>query len=88
MSEQAPNNPSQVAQRAAELAIDRQVEAKPLPYSAVPRYGNFGQRQADLDAAETSNIAKAAGELGLTSAEWRTMRAELGRLPNLRDIQR
>jgi len=65
---------------------DRETESAPLPYANQPKYTNDSQRQVDLAAVERANIARAAGELGLTAEEWRAKRAELGRSPCRGDI--
>jgi hypothetical protein len=74
--------------RDAQLEADRAQEAAPLPYSHVTRYESEGQRQVDLAAAERGNIARAAGELGLTTTEWGDLRKKLGRSPSRGDVQR
>lgn len=74
--------------RDEEWAADRAQEAKPLPYSDLRHYSNEGQRQADLSAAEEKNIATAAGELGLTSTEWKDLRKQLGRSPGRGDVKK
>lgn len=73
-------------ERTAALETDRRIAAEPLPYADVKHYAHEYQRQTDLEAAERSNIAKAAGELGLTSDEWLAKRAQLGRSPTSRDV--
>lgn len=73
-------------ERDAALDADRQTADAPLPYADLRHYTNETQRQVDLAAAERSNIAKAAGELGLTSAEYQGLRAKLGRSPTRGDV--
>jgi len=90
MAEQAPGQtppPEDDQARAAQWAQDRITEEAPLPHSNLPHYEHDSQRQTDLAAAEKSNIARAAGELGLTTAEWEAKRKELGRSPNRGDIK-
>ena len=81
-------NYSSPADREADLVIDRAIEATPLPFSHVRHYQNEVQRQVDLAAAERANIAKAAGELGMTSREWQDLRHQLGRQPTIYDIKK
>ena len=66
---------------------DREEEARPLPGHHLRNYdGDEGARQVDLVSAERSNIARAAGELGLTSDEWTELRRKIGRSPTSRDV--
>lgn len=83
-----PNTHPDEAARAAAWEADRQQEATHLPYSHVRHYSDPGERQIDLAAAERTNIARAAGELGLTSGEWSEMRSKLGRSPSRGDVNR
>ena len=72
--------------RAAQWEADRVREQAPLPYADLSSYQHEGQRQTDLAAAERSNIAHTAGELGLTSDEWSALRTKLGRPPRPTDV--
>lgn len=65
---------------------DRATEAGPLPGAGQTHYTGEAQRQAALAAAERANIANAAGQLGMTSSEWRAKREELGRSPTRNDV--
>lgn len=73
--------------RQAALGADRKTADAPLPYADVREYQHGGQRQADLAAAERSNVARTAGELGLTTEEWYALRTQLGRSPSAGDIK-
>ena len=88
MAEQAPGQQQgqEDQARAAQWAADRIQEEQPLPHADLRHYEHDSQRQTDLAAAERGNIAKAAGELGMTSAEWQEKRKELGRSPTQRDV--
>jgi hypothetical protein len=88
MSETSLHLQDQEAARAMQWEADRTTQAQPLPYAELRHYENDGQRQTDLAAAEQSNIARAAGELGLTSTEWHALRAELGHSPTQSDVSR
>ena len=59
----------------------------PLPGADQSHYSSETQRQAALEVAEKKNIARAAGELSLTSDEWYAKRTELGRSPTAGDIR-
>ena len=72
--------------RAAALEADRQTEEKPLAGDGQRHYTGEAQRQAALAGAEPANIARAAGELGMTSDEWQAKRVQLGRPPTTRDV--
>jgi hypothetical protein len=85
MSIENPIHPTPES-RSEAWEADRRTEATPLPFAHVRKYEHPGQRQADLDAAGKSNIARAAGELGLTSDEYNVMRMRLGRSPSRDDI--
>ena len=74
--------------REALLAVDRATEAMPLPYADRTHYQSDVERQVDLAAAERSNVAAAAGELGITTDEYNRMREELGRSPGRGDVPR
>lgn len=76
------------AAREAALRVDREVETTPLPGAGQSHYRSDVERQIDLVHAERSNIAKAAGELGLTSDEWTVLRRQLGRSPTAADVKR
>jgi hypothetical protein len=65
---------------------DRTTEAAPLPYAGKRSYTDEVERQVDLGAAEKGNIARAAGELGLTSTEWLDLRSQLGHSPSRSDV--
>lgn len=73
---------------AAQWAADRAQEAAPLPHAGQSHYGDKGESQVDLAAAERGNIARAAGEVGLTTDEWTALRSELGRSPTRGDVKR
>lgn len=73
--------------REAQLAADRAQANASLPHADLKQYENAGQRQADLNAAEGINTARAAGDLGVTTDEWHRLRSELGRSPNRGDVQ-
>jgi len=89
MTEQAPNNVRAYEQvRAVDWNLDRDIETMPLPGADESHYSSETQRQAALAAAEKANIASAAGELGLTSDEWRAKRTELGRSPTPGDFRK
>ncbi len=73
---------------AAQWAADRLQEATPLPHADI-NYGNDdGLRQSALAAAQPNNEAKAAGDVGLTTDQWRALRSELGRSPTRGDVRR
>ena len=76
------------AARAEQWEADRVVEATPLPYAGQSHYRNPGERQIDLEAAEKSNVAQAAGELGLTSDEYLALRKVVGHNPGQEDVER
>lgn len=82
MPEQGPHSPEDAAQWEA----DRITEAAELPYADRRHYQNETERQTDLAAAERGNIAKAAGELGLTTDQWTDLRNKLGRSPRRDDV--
>ncbi|HET9850823.1 MAG TPA: hypothetical protein VFP35_04360 [Candidatus Saccharimonadales bacterium] len=84
--EQYPANLGDPA-RAAAWEVDRRIEAAPLPFAHERHYANESHRQIDLYAAGRGNIAKAAGELGLTTTEWHELRAKLGKSPSRGDVQ-
>ena len=89
MTEQTPNNVHADEQaRAVAWELDRHTETLPLPGADQSHYSSEAQRQAALEVAEKKNIARAAGELGLTSGEWHAKRTELGRSPNAGDIRK
>ncbi len=73
------------ADRNAALYIDRYLESIPLPGQG-NQYLNEDERQLGLAVAERANIARSAGQLGLTSEEWKAKRTELGRSPTPEDI--
>lgn len=87
MSEDAPVHPDP-ASRIEAWIQDRATEATPLPGAGQTHYSSPYQRQEALVAAEKVNIARAAGALGLTSGEWRDLRAKLGRSPSAQDIRK
>lgn len=72
--------------REAQLEADRATAAAPLPYADRQHYRHEGERQADLSAAEDSNVARAAQELKVTTVEWLDKRKELGRTPRRGDF--
>ena len=84
--ESEPVHPNPQA-RAEAWQADRELESRPLPGDDVRHYRSNVERQAAIDAAGVANVAKAAGELGMTSAEWNTLRQKLGRSPEARDVQ-
>jgi transposase-like protein len=86
-SPQSHNPYANEADRDVAWQIDRQVESTPLPGAGQSHYSNEYRRQLALAAAERSNVARVAGELGMTSDEWRIKRAELGRSPEARDVR-
>jgi hypothetical protein len=71
---------------AAAWQADRNTEAKPLPYAGETRYPHDVAKNVDLAAAERSNVAKAAGEMGATSDEYMAARHALGHSPNAREM--
>jgi hypothetical protein len=73
-------------ERAQQWQADRALEATPLPHAEDRRYKSEADRQEDLAAAESSNIARAAADLGLTSVEWNALRSQLGRSPQRGDV--
>ena len=75
-------------ERAKQWEADRATEAAPAPYANLTHYENESQRQESLASAEQSNIARAAGELGLTTTEWHDLRSKLGRSPQRGDVGR
>jgi len=85
MPERGPN--ADDAARAEQWETDRTTEAQPLPYADQTHYKNPVEQGVDLAAAERSNVARAAGELGLTSPEWEAMRKDLGRSPRAEDLK-
>ena len=85
-SNQTPNAYQTEADRAAAWEIDRHVESIPLPGAEQSHYSSESQRQTALAVAERANVARAAGELGLTSDEWHRFRSELGRSPGPNDV--
>jgi|GEM_PF-3368115 len=73
--------------RQRQWEIDRKEEARPLPGHHLRNYdGDEGARQVDLVSAERGNIARAAGELGLTTDEWTELRRKIGRSPTSKDV--
>lgn len=86
MPEQGGYDPNEEARDEKQWEADRAVEAAPLPYADRDRYQNDEERQVDLVAAERGNIARAAGELGLTTDEWTALRSKLGRSPRQGDV--
>lgn len=74
--------------RSQQWAQDRATEGSPLPFADEIHYTREVNKDLDLAAAERSNIARAAGELGLTTVEWEQMRKDLGRSPSRGDISR
>ncbi|MGH7234383.1 MAG: hypothetical protein ACREF7_02975 [Candidatus Saccharimonadales bacterium] len=74
------------ADRRAALAVDRYIETMPLPGHELSHHSSEEQRQTALAVSEITGIARSAGELGLTSAEWRAKRDQLGRYPTLSDL--
>lgn len=84
MNEHTPQDPN----RQAQWEADRITEGQPLPGADVKSYiGREGLRQSDLEAAEKVNIARAAGELSLTTTEWQELRTKLGRSPRRSDME-
>lgn len=75
------------AGRAKDWDADRVTEELPLPFAHERRYTSAVNRQVDLEAAERAGIAKEAGNLGLTTREWRAMRERLGRSPTADDVR-
>ncbi len=87
MAEQ-PAPPQDDEAIAAQWAADRAQEAAPLPHADQARYGDVGERNVALAAAQRNNEATAAGDVGLTTDQWLALRHKLGHAPTRGDVRR
>lgn len=75
------------AEREEAWQKDRATEEAPLPGAGQRHYSDEGQRQSALRSAEQANIARAAGEAGVTTAEWLAKKSEINRSPTPADFR-